>query len=106
MKGFTDKLEGQNNPALTGGFIGPDITGKTDKTHKTDNAGDTQPKVETKTKRLNLVMRPSLLVDIGKIATMQQSSVNDLINRALEAYSGKEAETITEYDKVFKKGKK
>ena len=101
MKEFKTTIEGGKNPALAGGFIS---TGVTDTTNKTDKT-DTTHKPETKSKRLNLVMRPSLLVDIGKIAIMQQTSVNDLINRVLEEYKDQEAETITKYDKVFKGGK-
>lgn len=57
--------------------------------------------VETKSKRLNLLVKPSIYEDLEKIATMKQTSVNDLINRVLEDYNDKEKDLIDTYNNVF-----
>lgn len=59
-------------------------------------------KEETKTKRLNLLMLPSVYEDITKIAAMKRSSVNELINTVLQEYIADNQELITKYDEVFK----
>jgi len=81
----------------------------------THNAQDKQPtqythpthnkpmKVETKSKRLNLLIQPSLFEDISKIATMKQTSVNDLINTLLSDCKENNIELVKSYNKVFKK---
>ena len=57
---------------------------------------------ETKSKRLNLLLYPSLLNDLKKIAVMKRTSVNDLINDVLTQYTGKNINMINEYNSVFK----
>lgn len=56
---------------------------------------------ETKSKRLNLLLQPSVLDDLSKIACMQQTSVNDLINRVLREYRDGQQALIQRYDDVF-----
>jgi predicted HicB family RNase H-like nuclease len=63
--------------------------------HYTDN------KHERKSKRLNLLIQPSILENLSKIAHMKQTSVNDLVNSVLKNYAETEEETISVYDKVF-----
>lgn len=58
-------------------------------------------KAETKSKRLNLLLQPSLLEDLSKIATMNKDSVNNLINSALIEYRDAHRSTIEKYNKVF-----
>lgn len=55
---------------------------------------------ETKTKRLNLLLKPSLHEKTKKIAYIEQTSVNDLINTILEAYAEENKEAIALYDKL------
>ena len=62
------------------------------------------PAPETKSARLNLVLKPSTLAGIRKIAAMHQSSVNGIINLVLEDFITKEAETINRYNSVFTEG--
>lgn len=86
-----------NNPADK--FI------NTDKKQGTDNTGNTPNTVdadETKSKRLNLLVKPSVLDQFKKIATMEQTSTNDLINQVMENYVSDNKEKIELYDKVFK----
>jgi hypothetical protein len=58
---------------------------------------------ETKSKRLNLLVRPGMLKEFAKIAYMQQTSVNDLINRLIAEHNEKEAGTIRQYNRLFNK---
>lgn len=58
-------------------------------------------KNERKTKRLNLLLRPSVMEDLQKIATMRRTSVNDLINEALQAFAQKNKPLIIQHDEVF-----
>jgi predicted HicB family RNase H-like nuclease len=65
--------------------------------HKTHNV----PMKETKSRRLNLLLQPSLLENMSKVARMKQTSVNDLINKVLKDYTERETTTIARYDEVF-----
>lgn len=60
---------------------------------------------ETKSKRLNLLIKPSTYADLNKIAAMQQISLNELINTLCEKQiqSKKGQETIEKYNQVFNK---
>lgn len=60
-----------------------------------------QQEKESKSKRLNLLITPSLSVNLAKIATMNRTSVNDLINRVLAEYVEGQASTVKKYDDVF-----
>jgi|WetSurMetagenome_2_1015567.scaffolds.fasta_scaffold441848_2 hypothetical protein len=57
---------------------------------------------ETKSKRLNLLIRPSLMNDFMKIAYMRRTSVNDLINRLIDVCVENEGSLIEDYDRLFK----
>ena len=45
-----------------------------------------QDKGETKSKRLNLLIQPSLIDDVKKIAYMQKVSVNELICQVMQLF--------------------
>ena len=45
-----------------------------------------RPKGERKTRRLNLLVRPSMYNSLSAIASQSESSVNDLINNVLEDF--------------------
>lgn len=79
-----------------------DDTKPTEDAQQADNTKQTEEKPERKSKRLNLLIRPSLLADLHKVATMKQTSVNDLICIIIDEYNQKEAEAITRYNEVFK----
>ena len=57
---------------------------------------------ETKSKRLNLLVKPSLYRNMEKIATMERISTNELINRVLESYVNSHSDTIERYNDTFK----
>ena len=68
----------------------------------TETATPTATDKEIKSKRLNLLIRPTLYKDIEKIATMERVSTNELINRVLEQYSAEQAELIAKYNETFR----
>lgn len=70
------------------------------KTKKVSKEPAGKPK-ETKSKRLNLLIQPSVIEDLNKIATMQKDSVNNLINSALIEYRDAHRDLIERYNKVF-----
>lgn len=86
-----------NNPADK--FISKRNTDDTDTTQGTDNkqVEDT----ETKSKRLNLLVKPSVYEDFRKIATMEQESVNGLLNLLMEEVVNENKEQIELFNKVF-----
>lgn len=88
------------NPALT--TINKLITADNENTQpeKKTKQGRS-PEQQTKSKRLNLLLRPALLEDLKKIAAMERTSVNDLINTVLGEYAEQEAEQIEKYNSVF-----
>ncbi|NTW82389.1 MAG: hypothetical protein HGB36_03355 [Chlorobiaceae bacterium] len=57
---------------------------------------------EPKSKRLNLLVRPSMMKDFTKIAYMRRSSINDLINRLIAECVSKDGSLIEEYDRMFR----
>lgn len=63
------------------------------------------PARETRSSRLNLVIKPSTAEQLRKIAAMHQSSVNGIINLVLEDYIEREAATLARYEAVFEGGR-
>ena len=108
----------ENNPALQ--FITPapvpeapavqpspakeKQTDYTDYTHNTSSTQDTQntenisKKQETKSKRLNLLIQPSLNQELTKIAYVQRVSLNELILRASREYAAAHQDAVRKYD--------
>ena len=66
-----------------------------------ERATEARSAEETKSKRLNLLIKPSTHKDIGKIATMQRVSLNELINKVLEDYAASNQDKIEAYNKTF-----
>ena len=66
--------------------------------------GKPEPEQELKSKRLNLLIRPSVYADIEKIAAMKRVSTNDLINTVLDDYREREAVAIEKYNAAFGEG--
>ena len=56
---------------------------------------------ETRSKRLNLLIPPSLHKDLSKIATMNKDSINNLIIEVLTTYRDNNKNIIEKYNKVF-----
>ena len=62
---------------------------------------NTKKVAETKTKRYNLILKPSAAENIAKIATMERISINELINRLITDYTEANQEKIEQYNKTF-----
>lgn len=60
-----------------------------------------QPQQETKSKRIQVLIRPSVWERLQKIAYMERHSFNDLLNEICERYAEQEAEKVTRYDEAF-----
>ena len=58
---------------------------------------------ETKSKRLNLLIKPSTHQKISKIAVMKRVSTNELINSVLEEYATNNQDKIKAYNATFGK---
>lgn len=59
---------------------------------------------ETKSKRLNLLIQPSVLEDFSKVAFMERNSMNDIVNNLIKRYCDAHREEINTYDKYFNRG--
>lgn len=101
-------IEAQEN-AVVKHFLTPEQTDNTDNKQQTEdaqqtgNTKQTEERPERKSKRLNLLIRPSLVADLYKVATMKETSINDLICMIIDEYNQKEAASIKKYNEVFKK---
>ena len=95
----------KENPALQ--FISSSAVNNTQDTLNTYDTHDKQQsenlggKKERKSKRLNLLLQPSMLEDLSKIAYMKQTSVNDLINTIIKDYSSEHADVVSWYNQIF-----
>lgn len=61
-----------------------------------------QKDFETKSARLNLLLKPSIKKSIGKLAALDRLSTNELINRVLEKYTKANSKNIDRYDEFYK----
>lgn len=59
------------------------------------------PMQETKSKRIQVLIRPSVWERLQKIAYMERHSFNDLLNEICERYAEQEAEQVTRYDEIY-----
>jgi len=85
--------DAQNTPQTTD-------TGNTDDTEYTQ--GIKKPNApEQKTKRVNLLIKPSVFEDFKKVAHMKRRSFNDLYNMVIAEYIEREADAIRAYNKTF-----
>lgn len=66
-----------------------------------DQDTQAQPVEELKSKRVNLLLRPSVHERCNKIAYMSKLSFNDLVNKALEEYAQAHNDLVTKYDDTF-----
>ena len=56
---------------------------------------------EIKSKRLNVLLKPSIYERIDKIATMKRISVNELINIVLEDYGNNNQDLVNKFNETF-----
>lgn len=63
---------------------------------------DTKPDMEeTKSKRVNLLIYPSLHESMQKIARVRGVSFNDLVNTVLAAYEAANSKDIEKYNEIW-----
>lgn len=107
-------FSGRNNPAIAPAL--QFITTTTEATEReaevvavpasaatpTRSPAPQRQKKEVKSKRLNLLLRPSVYESLKKIAWVRQKSLNDLINEALTQYTREETQIIARYNEVFR----
>jgi predicted HicB family RNase H-like nuclease len=67
----------------------------------TEAEDQAQPVEELKSKRVNLLLKPSIHERCNKIAYMSKVSFNDLVNKALEEYAQAHGDLVTKYDDTF-----
>jgi predicted HicB family RNase H-like nuclease len=70
-------------------------------THKKHSEPGNSTDAEMKTKRINLILQPSIVDDLSKIAYMKKNSINNLVNTILKDYAKEESMTIVRYNEVF-----
>lgn len=70
-------------------------------TEEQDTQDQAQPVEELKSKRVNLLLRPSVHERCNKIAYMSKVSFNDLVNKALDEYAQAHNDLVTKYDDTF-----
>ncbi|NCC64088.1 MAG: toxin-antitoxin system HicB family antitoxin [Spirochaetia bacterium] len=91
----------RDNPAMD--FI-TQHTEYTQGTH-TEQAQPTQyeytAQAETKSKRLNLLIQPSLHENLVRISKINQVSLNELINQVLKDHEQKNQAAIAKYKKIW-----
>ncbi|AEF80556.1 conserved hypothetical protein [Leadbettera azotonutricia ZAS-9] len=56
--------------------------------------------MEHKTKRLNLLIQPSLHEDIKKISVVKATNLNEIVNQALREYRDKEKRSLEKYEEI------
>ena len=82
----------KDNPALQ--FISSPATNTEIKTAPEFDTGVPMKRnplyIETRSKRLNLLMQPSLHAKLKEIAAQQEISINELIHNVLEKYTERE----------------
>lgn len=64
-------------------------------------APQTGRELENKSKRLNLLVRPSIYRQFEKVAAMSRTTPNDLINRLMLECVEREQEAIAKYNEIF-----
>lgn len=85
-------------PAQPAETIAADNTDYTHNTVHTENTHAVSKKQETKSKRLNLLIQPSLHQELTKIAYVQRVSLNELILRASREYAAAHQDAVRKYD--------
>jgi len=93
----------RDNPALA--FITAQPVHDELPTHVVQQAQHVQRKKEIREARVNLLLTPSLHANIVRIAQMERTSVNGLINKVLAEYEQQNLVAIENYKKIWEKEK-
>lgn len=84
-------------------YITPEQTKKAPKQAERGKAPTATP--ERKTQRIGLILRPSVVAGLRKVAAMERTTVNDLIDRMAAQYVAAHIDLIQKYNKIFKEDK-
>lgn len=95
-KTFRDNLLKESSPASK--FI----TEPAESSEYDDNqTANEQPVKETKSVRVNLLFKPSIKSDMDKLAVMNRSSLNNLMNDIAAEYIRAHRDDLDRYDNTF-----
>jgi hypothetical protein len=72
------------------------------KAGRASSVGRSKTGRETKSKRVNLVLQPSIWENATKIAHMKRTTLNDVVNTLLREYTEREADEVQRYDDFFR----
>lgn len=90
-KTFKESVQESTSPATA--FISQPIREETPQ--------EVEDKPERKSVRVNLLFRPSTKTAIDKLAFVNKTSINDLINTVLDAYIEEHQAEIEKYNSFF-----
>lgn len=93
-----------NNPAfsyLTANSEQPNKQETKNMNQTQENIVENKLNIETKSKRLNLLIQPSLYNDVTKIATISRVSNSELISIALREYVSNNQSKISKFNETF-----
>lgn len=85
---------------ITGRKGGITLTPSTEEQLLAEGGNSRTNKKESKTRRMNMLFRPTAYAEFQKLAIIKQTSANDLMNTIVENVVDENAEVLEAYDKL------
>ena len=85
---------------ITGSKGGITLTPSTEERVIAEGGNSRTNKKESKTRRMNMLFRPTAYAEFQKLAIIKQTSANDLMNTIVENVVDENAEVLEAYDKL------
>ena len=85
---------------ITGRKGGITLTPSTEEQLLAEGGNSRTNKKESKTRRMNMLFRPTSYAEFQKLAIIKQTSANDLMNTIVENVVDENAEVLEAYDKL------
>ena len=85
---------------ITGSKGGITLTPSTEEQLLAEGGNSRTNKKESKTRRMNMLFRPTAYAEFQKLAIIKQTSANDLMNTIVENVVDENAEVLEAYDKL------
>lgn len=85
---------------ITGSKGGITLTPSTEEQLLAEGGNSRTNKKESKTRRMNMLFRPTAYAEFQKLAIIKQTSANDLMNTIVENVIEENAEVLEAYDKL------
>ena len=85
---------------ITGSKGGITLTPSTEERVLAEGGNSRTNKKESKTRRMNMLFRPTAYAEFQKLAIIKQTSANDLMNTIVENVIEENAEVLEAYDKL------